>query len=98
MNAKELLIHDCRQRQCTEGVHASFVYSLGVFVLTLKLEGEVIGQVAALVVAAKQPKAIWVPNFKSPQIQDTLSTIHQHRHSVSATTLVTSMLKYPRST
>lgn len=51
--AKELLVHDCSQRQCAERVHACLVYRLGVLVLAFELEGKVVGQMAALVVTSK---------------------------------------------
>lgn len=50
MDAKELLVHNGRQRQCAEGLHAGIVYLLGVFVLAFELEGEVIRQMSAFVV------------------------------------------------
>lgn len=55
VNAQKLLVHDGRKRQSAERLHARLVHSLRVLVLTLELEGEVISQVAALVVAAQQP-------------------------------------------
>jgi len=62
--AQELLVHDCSQRQCTERVHACFVDGLGVLVLALELEGEVIGQMPALVVSAEKPKRVWIPDLQ----------------------------------
>ncbi len=53
--AEKLLVHDRSQRQSAEGIHARIVHLLGIFVLTLELKGEVIGQVPAFVVSAKQP-------------------------------------------
>lgn len=72
MNAQELLVHDRRQRQATERLHAGLVDGLGVLVLALELEGEVIGQVAALVVAAQQPEGLGIVDLERPQVQDAL--------------------------
>ena len=52
MYTQKLLIHNCGQRKCAEGIHASFVYALGVFVLAFELEGEVVCQMPALVVSS----------------------------------------------
>ena len=55
VNAEELLVHDCCQWQCAEGLHACLVDILGVLVLALKLESKVVGQMTALVVTTEQP-------------------------------------------
>jgi hypothetical protein len=62
--AQELLVHDCGQRQCAERVHASLVYGFRVLVLALKLECEVISQMPAFVVSAKQPERVGVPDLE----------------------------------
>lgn len=64
MNTQELLVHDGRERQCTERLHASFVHSLGVLVLALQLEGKVISQMTALVVSSEQPKCVRIPDLQ----------------------------------
>ena len=61
MNAKELFIHDSRKRKRAEGFHTSFVDSLRVLMLAFELECEVVCQMPAFVVAAHQPKCVWVP-------------------------------------
>lgn len=43
--------------------------------LAFELEGEVIGQMSALVVAAQQPKRVWVPNFERPKIENALELL-----------------------
>ena len=53
MYAEKLLVHDGRKRQSTKGVHARVIYSFGIFVFALELEGEVIGQMAAFVVTSE---------------------------------------------
>lgn len=53
MDTQELLVHDSSQGQTTEGFHAGLVYDLGVLVLALQLEGEVVGQVTTLVVSSQ---------------------------------------------
>jgi len=67
--AQELLIHDGSQGQRTKRVHAGFVNSLGIFVFALQLEGEVVGQMTALVVSSKQPKCVGIPDLQGPQVQ-----------------------------
>ena len=52
MYTEELLVHDGGQGQCAEGLHTGVINSLGVFVLAFELESEVVGQVAAFVVAS----------------------------------------------
>jgi hypothetical protein len=66
--AQELLVHDSRQRQCAERVHACFVDGLGVLVLALELECEVVGQMSALVVSTEQPERVRVPDLEGPQV------------------------------
>lgn len=69
---QELLVHDSGQRERAEGIHAGFVDSLGVFVLTFELECEVVGQMATLVVTAQQPERVGVPDLERPKVQNTL--------------------------
>lgn len=69
VDAEELLVHDCRQRQTTERLHAGLVYSLRVLVLALQLEGEVIGQMATLVVSAEKPKSLRIVNLERPEVE-----------------------------
>ena len=52
MNTQELLVHDCRQRQAAEGLHAGLVDGLGVLVLALEFEGKVVGQMPTFVISA----------------------------------------------
>jgi hypothetical protein len=77
--AQELLVHDGRQRQCAERVHACLVNGFRVFVLALELECEVVGQMPALVVAAEQPERVGVPDLQRPQVQNALRmSAHAH--------------------
>jgi hypothetical protein len=55
VNAEELLVHDRRQRQRTEGFEARLVDPFTIFVLALQLESEIIRQVTAFVVTPQQP-------------------------------------------
>jgi hypothetical protein len=89
--AEELLVHDGSQRQCAERVHACFVNGLGVLVLALELEGEVISQMPALVVPAEEPERVRVPDLQRPQIQDALRKLACAQ--LRAATIHTSMLK-----
>ena len=52
MYAEKLLVHDRGQRESTERVHARIVDLLRVLMLAFELEGEIVCQVATLVVAA----------------------------------------------
>lgn len=56
VNAEELFVHNCRQRQRTEGLQACFVDPFAIFVLALQLKGEVVRQVATFVITPQQPK------------------------------------------
>ena len=66
MYAKKLLVHHSRQRQGAERFHASFVDLFGVLVLALELEGEVVGQMPAFMIAAKEPEGVRIPDFEGP--------------------------------
>ncbi|KAI8035088.1 hypothetical protein M5D96_012181 [Drosophila gunungcola] len=72
VHAQELLVHERRQRQAVERVHAGVVHALRVLDLALLLEGEVLGQVPALVVAAQQEQRLRIGDLQRPQIQDAL--------------------------
>ena len=76
MDAKELLVHDRGQRESTEGRRAGLVHPLGIFVLAFELEGEVVGQVPAFVVASQQPERGRVPDLQGPEIEDALDQGH----------------------
>ena len=69
MYAEELLVHDGSQGQCAERVHACIVYFLGVLVLAFELECEVVGQMAAFVIASQQPESIRIPDLERPEIE-----------------------------
>lgn len=53
MYAQKLFVHDRRQWERTERVHAGLVDPLRVLVFTLQLEGKVVCQMPALVVASQ---------------------------------------------
>ncbi len=74
MYAQKLFVHDCSQGQRAEGLHACVVDSLAVLVLTFELKGEIVGQVATLVVSSKQPQRLRVPNLQRPQVENTLNS------------------------
>src|SRR5271170_5160746 len=40
--------------------------------LALKFECEIVRQMSAFMIAAKQPQSIWIPNFQGPQVEHTL--------------------------
>ena len=72
MDTKKLLVHDGCQGQGAEGFHNSIVELLGILVLAFELEGEVVGQVPALVVSAEEEEGLGVPYFQRPQVQHAL--------------------------
>lgn len=74
MNAQELLVHNSGQREATEGLHTGFVDGLGVLVLALQLESEIIGQVATLVVPTQQPEGLGIVYLQRPQVEDAFDT------------------------
>ena len=39
---------------------------------TFKLEGEVVGQMSALMIATQQEKRVWIPDFERPKIKNTV--------------------------
>ncbi len=69
VNAEELLVHNSSQRQAAEGLDAGVVNSLGVCVPTFQLEGEVVCQVAAFVIAPEEPERVWVMDLERPQVE-----------------------------
>jgi hypothetical protein len=77
--AQELLVHNGRQGQCAERVHACLINGFRVLVLALELECEVVGQMPALVVSAEQPERVGVPDLQRPQIQNALR-VSAHVH------------------
>lgn len=75
MDTEELLVHNRRQRQRTEGFNTCFVNPLAVFVLALEFKGKVVRKMPALVVAAQQPKRVWIPNLQGPKVKYALATV-----------------------
>ena len=72
VNTQELLVHDRRQRQRTEGFDARLVDPFAILVFALELEGKVVRQVATLVVTAQQPERIGIPDLQCPEVQNAL--------------------------
>lgn len=67
--------------------------------LTLKLEGEVVSQVPAFMIASQKEDGIGVPDLERPQVEDTLHRQDElPRKHQQVASLRTSMLKYPLST
>lgn len=89
MNAEKLLVHDRRQRQRTEGLDASFVDPLAVFVFALEFECEVVRQVSALVIASQQPEGIRVPDLQRPEVKNALRQLDTADNGREATNLDT---------
>lgn len=74
MDAQELLVHDCGKGKSAERVHAGLVDLLGVLVLALKLKSKVISQMSALVISAKEPECVWIPDLQRPEVEHTFDT------------------------
>jgi hypothetical protein len=72
MNTEELLVHNSRQRQRTEGLNARLIDPLTILVLALQLEREVIRKVTTFVVTPQKPKRVGIPNLQRPKVQHTL--------------------------
>lgn len=70
VDAEELLVHNSGQGQAAERVHTGLVHGLGVFVPAFELEGEVIGQMAAFVVSAKQPEGLGIVDLERPEVEN----------------------------
>lgn len=79
VNAQELLVHDRRQRQSAKALHARVVDPLRVLVLALELEGEVVGEMAAFVVASEEEEGVGVPDLEGPEIQNALRSRERQR-------------------
>jgi hypothetical protein len=79
VNTQELLVHNSSEGKSAERLHASLVHSLRVFVLALELEGEVICQMATLVVTTHKPKSVGVPDLESPEVKNALHTMSDLR-------------------
>ena len=59
----------------------------------LKLEGEIIRQVSALMVAAEQPQCVRIPDLQRPQIQNALERTSARLNTVNEFIALTSILK-----
>lgn len=46
--------------------------------LAFELEREVVGEMSAFVVSAKQPEGVGVPNLQRPKIEDALSVVSRN--------------------
>lgn len=77
---QKLLVHDSGERKRAEGVHAGFVDSLRVLVLTFELECEVVCQMATFVVTTEQPQRVRIPDLQRPQVQYALLGLAYAHH------------------
>lgn len=98
MDTQELLVHNSSKGKSAKRLHASLVHGLGVFVLALELEGEVISQMATLMVTTHEPESVGVPDLETPKVEDTLHIMSDWRIHRGTLRRHTSILKYPRST
>ena len=72
VNAKKLAVHHGRQRQGIERVDTGLVHVVIVLSRALSEEGEVLGQLPALMVAPDKVHALRVRQLERPQVQHTL--------------------------
>jgi len=72
VNAEELLVHDRSKRESAEGFHACLVHCLGVLVLALELESEIVCKMTTFVVAPKEPESVGIPDLQRPQVKNAL--------------------------
>ena len=72
--AKITLGHDRSERQRAERLEASFVHALRVLVLALFHERVLVGQAAAFMMATEEEERIRIPDFESPEVEQTLQT------------------------
>jgi len=63
VHAEELLVHDGAEGEGVEGVHDALVGIEVVFVLAFFFEGEVLCEVAALMVAPEHEEGVFVEDF-----------------------------------
>jgi hypothetical protein len=84
VHAQELLVHEGGERQAVERVHARIVHTLRVLDLALLLEGEVLCEVTALVVAAQQIERARIQDLHRPQIQNTLFFAQRKQKKLSS--------------
>ena len=68
MYAQKLLVHDRGEGKGAKRLQTRFVHALGVLVLAFGLEREVVGQVAAFMVAAKEEERVWIPDLEGPKV------------------------------
>jgi len=79
VDTQKLLVHNSSKGKSAERLHAGLVHSFRVFVLALELEGEVVGQMATLVVTTHEPESVGVPDLKTPKVEDTLHILSARR-------------------
>ena len=67
--AQKLFVHDRPKGQHAGRLDACVVHTLGVLVLALCLEGEVVGQVTTLVVSAEEEERVRVADLERPKVE-----------------------------
>jgi hypothetical protein len=72
--AKMSLGQDCDEGQRAERLKASFEYALRVLTLTLYHKREVFDQAATFMMATKEEESVWIPDFESPEVEQTVQT------------------------
>ena len=75
VHALRVLVPTCaRNAACISGSFQCRLPKIEDAFLTFELEGEVVGEVTALVVASEEKEGVWVPDLERPQVQHTLWT------------------------
>ena len=72
MDAEELFVHNRDQRKSIKSVHALVVNFLVVLDDAFLAEGEMLGQMAAFVIASEEEDRIRVADLEAPEIKHTL--------------------------
>jgi hypothetical protein len=72
VHAEEAAVDERGDGEGAKGLDAGVVHTRGVLVQTFALEGEVLGKVSALVVAAKEGELGGVPQLEGVEIEQTL--------------------------
>jgi len=74
MNTKIPVVQDRDERHRAERLEASFIHALRVLVLALYLERGRVGHAATVLIATEEEESVWIPDFQSPEVEQTLQT------------------------
>ena len=72
MNTEELVVDEGAEGECLEGCYRGLVELEAVLALALELEGEVLCQLAALVVPADEEEGVLVEDLQRVEVEEDL--------------------------